>query len=314
MPTATVRNAVINYEVIGTRGPWVALSPGGRLDLRHVSIDGPARGLANAGYRVLLHDRRNCGASDVVLDGQEPEFQIWADDLHALLGQLDALPAVVGGLSAGCRMSLVYALRYPSAVGALLLWRVTGGAFAAQRLAHNYYTQYIDAVQLGGMAALCETEHFGGRIQARPSNRERIMAVNTERFIDVMSTWRESLLADADRPVIGATAEQLQSILVPTCVIPGNDRVHNHTAGEAVHRLIPNSELHDLFPGDPDADMARLGVDVSVAEEWRAKTPELVAIFVDFLRRCGLASQVATSISSACICGLPPRSVAWLRP
>jgi hypothetical protein len=44
--------------------------------------------------------------------------------------------------------------------------------------------------------------------------------------------------------------------------------------------------------------MARLGVDVSVAEEWRAKTPELVAIFVDFLCRCGVGSQtqVATSI------------------
>jgi pimeloyl-ACP methyl ester carboxylesterase len=295
MPTATVRNAEINYEVVGTSGPWVALSPGGRLDLSAVSVEGLARGLAGAGYRVLLHDRRNCGASDVVLNGQEPEFQICADELYVLLGQLDALPAVVGGLSAGCRMSLVFALRYPSAVGALLLWRLSCGPFAAQRLADNYYTQYIDAVQRGGMSALCETEHFRDRIQARPSNRERIMAVPTERFIEVMSSWREYFLADADRPLIGATTEQLQSISVPTCIIPGNDRVHNHAAGEAAHRLIPNSELHDLFPGDPDADMARLGVDVGAAEEWRAKDPELVVIFVDFLRRCGVPSQAATT-------------------
>ena len=31
--------------------------------------------------------------------------------------------------------------------------------------------------------------------------------------------------------------------------------------------------------------MGRLGVDVT--DEWRAKESELVAIFVDFLRRCG---------------------------
>ena len=117
-------------------------------------------------------------------------------------------------------MSLAFALRYPSAVRALLLWRVTGGPFAAQRLANSYYTQYIEAVQRGGMSALCETEHFGDRIQARPSNRERIMAVPTERFIDVMSTWREYFLADADRPVIGASTEQL-------AVDPGPDVQHS---------------------------------------------------------------------------------------
>ena len=30
MPYATVRGAAINYEIIGSKGPWVSLSPGGR--------------------------------------------------------------------------------------------------------------------------------------------------------------------------------------------------------------------------------------------------------------------------------------------
>ena len=29
MPVATVRGVDINYEVLGQRGPWVALQPGG---------------------------------------------------------------------------------------------------------------------------------------------------------------------------------------------------------------------------------------------------------------------------------------------
>ena len=36
MPVATVRGVDINYEVLGERGPWVALQPGGRRALAGV--------------------------------------------------------------------------------------------------------------------------------------------------------------------------------------------------------------------------------------------------------------------------------------
>ena len=69
MPIANVRGANINYEVLGTRGPWVALSPGGRRALDHVKS--LAQRVADAGYRVLIHDRRNCGVSDIVIGGDQ---------------------------------------------------------------------------------------------------------------------------------------------------------------------------------------------------------------------------------------------------
>ena len=37
MPVATVRGVEINYQVLGDRGPWVALQPGGRLQARAVA-------------------------------------------------------------------------------------------------------------------------------------------------------------------------------------------------------------------------------------------------------------------------------------
>ena len=33
MPITNVRGVAINYEVLGGRGPWVALQPGGRRGL-----------------------------------------------------------------------------------------------------------------------------------------------------------------------------------------------------------------------------------------------------------------------------------------
>src|SRR5215207_3825106 len=185
MPVAQVRGVNINYEVLGHRGPWMALSPGGRRALGEIRY--LAEPLAQAGYRVLLHDRRNCGASDVVIDGTESEYEIWADDLYELLSQLNALPAIVGGSSSGCRLAILFALRHPASVRALLLWRVTGGAFAAQRLAENYYGQFITAARSGGMAAVAEMEHWRDRIAANPANREKLMAMGTERFIAAMN-------------------------------------------------------------------------------------------------------------------------------
>src|SRR6476619_7143642 len=75
MPIANVRGANINYEVLGTSGPWVALSPGGRRALEYVKS--LAQHVADAGYRVLIHDRRNCGVSDIVIGGDQSEYEIW---------------------------------------------------------------------------------------------------------------------------------------------------------------------------------------------------------------------------------------------
>jgi pimeloyl-ACP methyl ester carboxylesterase len=276
MPIAHVRGANINYEILGSGGPWVALSPGGRRALDNVKS--LARHVADAGYRVLIHDRRNCGVSDIVIGGEDSEYDTWVKDLHDLLSQLKALPAVVGGGSSGCRLSLRFALKYPQAVRALLLWRVTGGAFAAARLTENYYGQYIRAAQAGGMAAVCALDHFKERIEARPANRAVLMAMDPKSFIAAMERWREQFAKGAELPVIGTSEADLNSIKVPTCIIPGNDKTHNHAVAEAAHRMIPGSELYDLFPGDLDIDLVPM-------EDWAHKEPEMARVFADFLAR-----------------------------
>jgi pimeloyl-ACP methyl ester carboxylesterase len=282
MPYATVRGAAINYEINGSKGPWVSLSPGGRRPME--AVRSLAERIARAGYRVLLHDRRNCGASDVVIAGDESEYDIWADDLHTLLGDLGALPVHVGGASSGCRMSILFALRHPQSVRSLLLWRVTGGRIAAEHLARQYYTDFIELAQRGGMAAVCDSEFFRERIAERPENRARLVAMDPQRFIAVMSHWREYFLAGADQPVIGATEAGLRSIRVPACIVPGNDRIHARRAGENVARLMPGGELHDIMPPGPDVE------EIPFAD-WQQREGELAAVFVDFLRRAEPSGQ-----------------------
>ena len=70
----------------------------------------------------------------------------------------------------------------------------------------------------------------------------------------------------------------MNSIKVPTCIIPGNDKTHNHAVGETAHRMIAGSELFDLFPGDLDVDLVP-------TEDWARKDAEMAAVFADFLGR-----------------------------
>src|ERR1700740_1867207 len=198
MPIAAVRGVEINYQVLGERGPWVALQPGGRRGL--VGVKSLAEKIAEAGCRVLVYDRRNCGASAISFDGGNSENEIWAEDLHTLLSQRDALPAYIGGSSSGWRLALLMALRHRADVRGLLLWRVTGGAYAAQRLVENYYTQFIHAAQQGGMEAVCRTEHFTEVILATPANRARLTALDAQRFIGIMKEWRRAFNEGAHHP------------------------------------------------------------------------------------------------------------------
>ena len=276
MPRMTVRGVDLNYEIVGEDGPWVALMPGGRRSMEVVrSLAGR---MAEAGYRVVIHDRRNCGASALAIDGTASEYEQWADDLHALLAALGALPIIVGGSSSGCRTSILFCLRHPEAVRAMLLWRVTGGAYAAERLAFNYYTQFIEAAQGGGMEAVAETEHFADCIAADPANRERLMSMGVDEFVEAMTRWRRYFLEGADLPVIGATGEDLASIGVPVVVVPGCDWIHPMETGRRAQRLMPDAELFEMFTEQLDIEMYPL-------ELWDAREDELAAAFLGFLER-----------------------------
>jgi hypothetical protein len=97
MPTAFINGAKIYSEIIGHNGPWVAAIPGGRH--AHSEIEELTRAIASRGYRVIVHDRRNCGRSSLDFNTLEPEDDVWVDDLHALLNYLDASRTFVVGKS-----------------------------------------------------------------------------------------------------------------------------------------------------------------------------------------------------------------------
>lgn len=280
MAEAEIRGVTLYYQVIGDAGPWITLTPGSRRS--GDELVPLSKMLADRGFRVLLHDRRNCGRSGVGFAAQGSEHEIWADDLDALCSTLGTGPVYAGGSSAGARLALLFGLRHPAAVKGLLLWRVTGGRHAAERLAHQYYGAYADLARAGGMAAVCASEHFAAGIAARPSNAARLMAIDPVEFVAVMESWRQNFLAAADLPVVGATEAQLRGLKIPACIIAGNDQVHLPAAARNAASLIARSEFHDgVVEKRPDGDL----LPEWDPQAWKAQEGRLADIFSAFIRR-----------------------------
>ena len=180
MPTARFDGVEIHYEIIGDDGPRVAVFPSGRHSLS--DLEEMARHIASRGFRVILHDRRNCGLSSISLDRPEPEEDVWTDDLRRLLDHLDWGPVFVVGKSRGARTAIRFAERHPGATRGLLLWGLTGGPVAGRVLANYYYGRYLRACRDGGMEAVCAVDHFARLIEHKPANRDVLMAMDPIRF------------------------------------------------------------------------------------------------------------------------------------
>jgi pimeloyl-ACP methyl ester carboxylesterase len=238
MTTFEIDGYTIQYEIVGSGTP-LALTPGGRLPAR--AMRPLAEQLADR-YQVLLWDRRNTGASDMYIGG-ESESAVWADDLAALIAHLGWAPAFIGGASAGCRVSLLTAIRHPEVVRGLVLWSVSGGPFAAQHLGYEYHVPYIMAAERGGIEEVIQHRFRAGQLVRSPRDEERLRAMTSEHFLQTMKQWNRAFYYDRDVPVLGATKEQLRGIAVPTLIFSGGEDHHPREASDALHELLPQSEL-----------------------------------------------------------------------
>lgn len=266
----------LRYRLRG-RGPLIALTPGGREAGEAVGL--LADGLAQAAT-VLTWDRRNAGAAQIWFGG-ESEQETWADDLADLIAHLGLGPAWLAGGSAGCRVSVLTALRRPECARGLLLWSASGGQYSCQFLGFSYHVPYIMAAQTGGMAAVAATPFFADRIAANPANRALLLAQDPERFCDTMKRWNRSFYYRADAALTAVPDAALRTLAMPTLIVAGNDDVHPAEVSAAMARLISgaraiaspwsNEQWLDRFTGRAGGSVFEL-------------YPLLVPALLDFIR------------------------------
>ena len=239
MTSFTTRDGCrLAYRLRG-KGPLITLTPGGREAGEGVAA--LAEELAKQAT-VLTWDRRNCGASDVWFAGDN-EAEVWADDLSELIAHLGLGPAWLAGGSAGCRVSVLSALRHPHTARGLLLWSASGGAYSCQFLGFNYHVPYIMAAERAGMAAVAETPFFAARIAQNPANRAALLALEPAQFAATLKRWNRAFYPTPEASLTGVTDAALRQLALPTLLVSGNDDVHPPSVSQAMAWLIPGARL-----------------------------------------------------------------------
>jgi pimeloyl-ACP methyl ester carboxylesterase len=234
------------YELLGDSGDLIALTPGGRFSKDIPGLRPLAQALVDGGYRVLLWDRPNCGASDVQFYGQS-ESHMRAETLHGLLKALDAGPCIIAGGSGGARDSILTTILYPELVKKLVVWNIVGGVYGTFVLGSYYVVPSILAVRGSGIEGLLKVAEWRERIEENPNNKQRLLDLDADEFLKVMLRWLNAFVPKPGQAIPGVDDEMFDRVQVPTLIIRGgeNDWDHPKRTSLEVSCLIKGSKLID---------------------------------------------------------------------
>ena len=234
MPARTVNGTSIYYEEAGQGTPPVVLLHGFPLDSRVWKSQVAALSERN---RAVAPDLRGFGQS---ASSDAFTMESIADDMHALLDEIGALPAILGGLSMGGYTALAYAKKYPTDLTGLLL--IDTRAEADTPEGREARQKMIEMVQQKGSPAVAEA--MMPKMLA-PDTATKLPAVARELRTIMESqppkTIENALVALRDRPDFRG---DLASIAVPTLILVGeSDAITPPAMSETLNKSIPNSKL-----------------------------------------------------------------------
>jgi pimeloyl-ACP methyl ester carboxylesterase len=210
-------------------------------------------------FRVITWDRRNTdGRSDICIEGDGSEADLWSDDLAALIRALNLAPCYLGEYS-GCRTSPLVCVKPPSLGKGMMLAFPSGGDVPADSLPRTMYRAYVRAALRGGMQAVVDLKFPVGRDaqsgmplsqdpdKQNPANRERLLAMDPRKFARQMAYWEAFFNTSADLAIAGCrlTDREWSSITVPVSVTGGADAIHPADAARRLGSLLPNAKLHE---------------------------------------------------------------------
>ena len=283
MAFATLDGIATRYEVIGSGPPLLMYAPGG--------FDATVEKWSTMGvyarvklldhlpkrYSCIAFDRRECGQS-----GGRVEAVTWtqfAAQGKALLDHLGIRRAHLIGGCMGVSCVIAFAVRHPEAVASMILWWPVGGVKYRMK-GKQRFNEHVAYVRQHGLQAVVdlvrkEGKAFGADPRGGPwasvIRHDAQFAQAYARhdpglYESIVRGMMESLLDRDTAP--GAEPEQLMSLDIPACIVPGHDDSHATSAARYLEECIPKAQYWDVAPdGQTEA----------------AAAPRLM----EFLERCG---------------------------
>ena len=245
--TVTLNDVEMRFEVHGEGIP-IVYTPGGFYPLEKGRLF--AERLKTLGYKVLLWDRPNTGASGLLFEG-ENIFQVWADRLCELLDYTGFSPAFVAGGSAGGLCSLYLACVHPEVCkGLIFMAPPTDDQGFWNFIIYSTFLAPAEIAEKNGMNAVIEASSGMGdlfnwqdQFQRVPGKKQQFLSMNPLMFTKAMSTWAHSLTAGGHPHLAGLSDGRLASINTPSIIFSGASEDHPLHAAEVLHEKLSKSEL-----------------------------------------------------------------------
>ena len=278
----------IVYELIGDGDKAITITPGGRFSKDTPGVRQFAEELAARGYKVLIWDRPNCGASDISFNAECESFQN-ADTLAGLIKALGLAPVLAFGVSGGSREALLLAIRHPEVVAGVMCQWLSGGGIGIATLPISYNMNPAIAASTGGMAAVADMPEFAVQIAGNPGNRDRLLAWDPEEFVLKMRAWADWFFCAPGQPISCTREGDLEGIKCPVLILRSgkSDIHHTRETSEAVAAMIPGAELQEPPWGDREW-MDRLAATFADPTAGLfVSLPKLVPQITDFAKRIG---------------------------
>lgn len=196
--------------------------------------------LSQQGYKVIVIDNRDAGLSSRC-DGLEYAVPDMADDIAAVISELDAAPAYVLGISMGGMIAQELALNHPDKVERLMLMstdpgppdRVVDEAWWMDFLStpasdpKEYMRLLIEKMTAPGWAER-NAETVGWMVDAR-----------TSQMVDLAAFQRQF-----NATLSHSTGSRLPSLKMPVMILHGDqDRMVCYANGQRLAELIPGAEF-----------------------------------------------------------------------
>jgi pimeloyl-ACP methyl ester carboxylesterase len=233
MPTKTIHNVQLNYQEQGTGTPLV-LVHGFPLDSR---IWDDVIPLLAKQFRVIAPDLRGFGKS---ISSTPFTIASLAEDVHALLKEISALPCILGGLSMGGYVAMSFAKKFPADLRGLILMDTRAEADTAQ--AKENRGKMIQLAKDKGPKSVAD--EMMPKMIAEATTKSKPQVVSKLRQImesQQSLTVQHALMALRDRE---DQTSFIPSIAVPTLILVGeHDAITAPAMSETMNKGIPNSTL-----------------------------------------------------------------------
>jgi pimeloyl-ACP methyl ester carboxylesterase len=225
-------------EILG-EGPPVVLLHGLSATRRNV-VQG-SRALVKRGYRLISYDARGHGESQ---PAPSYEYSHLADDLEAVLEELELDRLALVGSSMGAATAMAFTLEHPERVPALVQITPAYTGYARTGDVDGESWEKLANALDGGIEEFLEVAQPGNlperwREVAREATRQRM-----ERHGDLAAVGQA--LREVPRSIAWKGLDVLSDLQVPVLVVGSqddSDRLHPLGVAEEYCRKLPNCEL-----------------------------------------------------------------------